>query len=176
MEINDAIDFIKPAFPSPQIRKVWADLGCGKGVFTHALAMLLQDQSMIYAIDSSRQKFRPSLNGNTISFYQMNFEKEDLPLQDLHGILMANSIHYVSEKRTLIRKLKRYLKHEGKLLMIEYEMDTPNPWVPYPVPYEVLSKMLREEGFPQVQLLNMRDSIYGHGKMYVCAAEQKLAS
>ena len=81
----------------------WAHLGCGEGVFTKALAEILPFQSEILAIDRTFQRLE-KIMGNQVSvnFQQANFEKDQLDLNDLNGILMANSFHFIQDKIKLI--------------------------------------------------------------------------
>ena len=76
MKLSEAIELIgdtQVSTPGPAVR---ADLGCGTGLFTHALAQLLSPGSTIYAIDKD------------VSAWNEN------PQQKYHldGIMMANSL------------------------------------------------------------------------------------
>lgn len=118
-----------PPFATPQ---KWADLGCGNGVFTQALACLLPTGSSIIAIDKTSQKL-PEMWGNSVNihFEKADFTSDNLPLSELHGILMANSLHFVKDKKTLIRKLEKHLSDAGFWLVVEYEHYVPNQWSPF---------------------------------------------
>ena len=85
----------------------WADLGCGSGTFTLALASLLSKGSLIYALDTNERAIQgiPDSYGNAIlKKLKGNFVIERLPFDDLDGILMANSLHYVKDKAGFYRK------------------------------------------------------------------------
>lgn len=168
MELHEAVELIKPALWSPQRSSVWADLGSGEGLFTHALANLLGPGSTIHAVDKSNQIIEPSHNNSTIFFHQLDFTRDALPFTDLDGILMANSIHFVQDKRGLIAQLKTILRENGQLVIIEYELVKGNHWVPYPIPYDSLQAQLTESGFKEVQRVGERRSLYAGRKMYVC--------
>jgi len=98
MQQSDTIALIKNAVTSKQPQR-WADLGCGSGTFTFALNGILSAGSHITAIDKQLQKL-------PLDFYKADFEKDDLPLSGLDGILMANSFHYVRDKQKLIKKTR----------------------------------------------------------------------
>src|SRR5580704_11555383 len=107
MSPTDAIALLSPAplnFAQPSR---WADLGCGTGLFTLALATLLQPGSTIFAIDR-QPKVRPQITPNQVRIEPVwiDFVKHPLNFHDLDGILMANSLHYVKDKATLIRTLR----------------------------------------------------------------------
>jgi SAM-dependent methyltransferase len=168
LELQEAIELIKPAFTPPQRKQVWAELGCGKGLFTYALATLLGSGSIIHAVDTSRQIIKPSFNGNRIVFHPLDFSEDILPFAQLDGILMANSMHFVEDKRTLLSRLRKLLRGDGQLVIIEYELDIGNAWVPHPVPQAILKAQLAESGFTDSRLVGERQSVYGGRKMYAC--------
>ncbi|GAB3320903.1 class I SAM-dependent methyltransferase [Larkinella ripae] len=167
MELHQAIDLIHPPLPQPN-PAVWADLGCGSGLFTHALAALLIHPATLYAVDKNPVFLpkRPVPAHTTIRERQLDFVKDELDLPVLDGILMANSLHFVADKKALIQQLKAHLKPNGGFLLVEYDTDTPNPWVPHPVSFQSLTKLAQETGFLSVNRINERPSAYGHSKLY----------
>lgn len=165
---NEVADFLlNKAFPTlKKTAEVWADLGCGKGFFTEALARQLSPKSKIYAIDKTNSLSLTSKSDITIKFQKANFEKDDLNLPVLDGILMANSLHFVEDKKTLLQKLIKHLKNDGKFLIVEYNTDTSNPWVPYPISFPRLEKLFSEAGFNSIQKMAEAKSLYGSGMIY----------
>lgn len=162
-------EFIFPAknkLAHPEFQR-WADLGCGEGVFTELLAGILPFQSEIIAIDQNNQRLNPIM-GNEVSvhFQQVDFEKEELDVTDLHGILMANSLHYIQDKEKLIRKLEAYFSDRKQFLIVEYETQTSNPWVPFPINFEKLKDLFHKFDYKSIEKLNTRKSAYG-GEMYI---------
>lgn len=148
----------------------WADLGCGSGLFSMAIASMLPNESDMLCIDLIDQKV-PSLSGRdvTLQFKKGNFIDFDLGLDQYDGILMANSLHFVSEKSALFIKLCSALKKQGSLVIIEYEREDPNEWVPYPVAFETLRVLLNHHGMAKVTKLSERKSAFG-SMMYACQA------
>ncbi len=144
----------------------WADLGCGSGLFSLALAHFLPAGSTIEAID-----IRPSIsrqttaNGVTILPRSADFIKDDLALSGLDGILMANSLHYVRDKPALL------LRFTGALLLVEYDTDRPvTHWVPYPLSLAAASTLLPVAGWPRIHKLGTRPSAYGRSEIYAALA------
>src|SRR3954471_12053386 len=122
MRLTDAITLIQAADIGTTIPATWADLGCGTGTFTHALAHLLAPQSTIYAVDSTRQHLpSPTSNNVEVVFQQADFVRAALPFPPLDGILMANALHYVQDKATLLERLKTYLADSGMFIIVEYD-------------------------------------------------------
>ena len=89
----------------------WADLGCGSGVFTEALANVLPSQSSIVGVDKMHHTLNEKM-GNQVSviFKKADFMSNDLPITTLDGILMANAFHFVKDKESLIKKLETQFK------------------------------------------------------------------
>lgn len=161
--------FVQPlrnqlAEPTPQR---WADLGCGSGVFTAALANILPSGSTILAVDKQVQNLAPVLDNKvTIQPIQADFEDQLPVLYPVDGIMMANALHYVEDKRTFVQNLENYFKQDKKMIIAEYDTNLPNSWVPFPVNFEKLTKLFHTLGYPVVKKVNSRASVYG-GTMYL---------
>ena len=169
MTLTEAQSLIVNApVPNTRYPAIWADLGCGSGLFTHALASLLPAGSIIYGIDKTVSlQASVTSNGVRIIPMQMDFAREDIPLQGLDGMLMANSLHYVKDKITLLTRLRSHMKAGAGMLMVEYDIDKPVPvWVPYPVGFLALEQLFRAIGGSRVLKLGVRPSAYGRGDLY----------
>lgn len=55
--LDKARRLLRPAIPEDS-GGVWADLGCGEGIFTYHLAALLQPGSKIHAVDKDRRRLQ----------------------------------------------------------------------------------------------------------------------
>ncbi|MFK7904851.1 MAG: class I SAM-dependent methyltransferase [Chitinophagales bacterium] len=171
MQISEAKDLIQNAPISPIQPMIWADLGCGSGIFTQALASLLPPKSTIYAVDQTQQDipqfFDQSVN---IEFVQANFERDNWYLEGkLEGVMMANALHYVSDKHHFLKRLLRHCSKEVLFIVVEYDHMNANPWVPYPIDFQSLKKLFQEVGFEVIEKLGERKSVYGGNNMYACA-------
>ncbi|MBS0031031.1 class I SAM-dependent methyltransferase [Chitinophaga sp. 22321] len=168
MDLKDAIALIKHIHFSAPGQSVWADLGCGDGLFTYALANLLETNSTIYAWDKSPVTLSRLANPHQVNIKpgQLDFLEDDLPVSDLDGIMMANSLHYVAGKPAFIDKISAQLGENGAFLIVEYETTNANPWVPYPIPFQSLTALFRKAGFTSAIKLGERPSIFRAGKMY----------
>ncbi|HEX3080810.1 MAG TPA: class I SAM-dependent methyltransferase [Puia sp.] len=178
MKLSEAISLIKHDRISKRARSTWADLGCGSGLFTQALGNLLADGSKIYAIDKNAEALRsiPAAGNIALEKIQANFNRDDLNLYQLDGILMANSLHFVKDKTSLLNKLKSYLKDEGSFLIIEYDLETPNPWVPYPVSYHSLQPLFENSGRYSFSKINEVPSKYNRSSIYSVLIEPNFTS
>jgi len=115
MILKDAIALIQHSDIAGRTNARWADLGCGSGLFTCALANLLQKGGTIDAIDKTITPLQKLPNPHKISIHtkQLDFIKEPLPFNGLDGILMANSFHYVADKMNFIAAAGKTLASDG---------------------------------------------------------------
>ena len=147
----------------------WADLGAGSGVFTKALAVLLGSGNTIYAIDQSEAALDLiDENARVANIIKLNknFIDDELGQTLLDGILMANSLHYVKAKDEFVVKLKEMIKPNGRLLLVEYDSVISNPWVPYPIDFASLTKLMKAAGFSSVEKLAEQPSQFRQGNIY----------
>jgi ubiquinone/menaquinone biosynthesis C-methylase UbiE len=166
MQLADVIEMISPIkeriFEGKQI---WAELGCGTGTFTIALASLLQPESMIYAVDENKKSLLqiPDEHRSVgIEKHVMDFVKMDIPFRNLDGLLMANSLHYVKDKKNFLAKIIHCLRENACFLIVEYDTEIVVPaWVPYPVSMSSLKKLFADAGYNHFQKLNERKSVFG---------------
>jgi len=166
MQFKEAVELINNDFTTTN-KQVWADLGCGTGTFTTALASLLPGNSLIHAVDKSKidlDKVPDHFEKVTIVKIHNDFTKEEFP-DNLDGILMANSLHYVKEKDLFIQKTGTHLKNKGRFLIVEYDTEISNSWVPFPVNYNSLKKLFEKEGY-KVEKLKEKPSIYRKENIY----------
>lgn len=153
---------------------VWADLGAGDGAFTLALAELIGATGTIYAVDRNQNALRRLAQSMQEQFPQVSlhclvadFDSPlDLPLLD--GIVMANSLHFIRHKENTLSLVRGYLKPvgsqpEARLLLVEYNSDQGNQWVPYPLSYPTWERFSRENGFRHTELLATYPSRFMRG-------------
>ena len=173
MTLQEGIALIKTDKIGSFKAATWADLGCGSGLFTNALASLLKDESTVYAVDKNLSSFHKnsSLKNILIKTVELNFEKTSLPFNNLDGILMANSLHYVKNKNDFIEKTKTCLNKNGCFLIVEYDMETANHWVPYPISFSSLKKLFHDVGFSFVEKISERPSAFNRGNLYSAIVE-----
>lgn len=167
MLLKDAIELIKSDHITKTGKQLWADLGCGSGIFTAALANLLPAESKIIAVDKNRSTLNriPSeINNVAIKKIDADLTTTELP-GELDGILMVNSLHYVKEKDLLLKKMLTRIKEDGCFIIGEYDTDTSNPWIPFPVSFKSLANLFDKEGFV-VTKLNEKPSVYRRANIY----------
>jgi SAM-dependent methyltransferase len=134
---------------------VWADLGAGDGAFTLALADLLELDARIIAVDRDGRALRRLADAMGTRFPQVRLETVTadftgaLDLPRLDGVVMANALHFVADghKDAVLQKIRGYLRPGGRLLMVEYDADSGNPWVPHPFAYGTWEGLALRAGF-----------------------------
>jgi SAM-dependent methyltransferase len=150
---------------------IWADLGCGNGTFTRALAQLLAAGSVVHAVDVDAAALANIPDGRdsaAIVTHHADFTKLPWPIdvERLDGILMANSLHYVRDQEAFVRRCEARLKDEGRFIIVEYDLERANRWVPYPVSRRGLTALFAAAGYSSPVWLGSRRSVYQRGEMY----------
>ena len=163
MDHTDHVNLLRPANLTPG--GTWADFGAGAGAFTLALRELVGPHANIYAVDKDqralrdlekahRERFTTSQNIHTV---RADFSGL-LSLPPLDGIVMANSLHYFKDKEKTLRHVRSFLKMNGILLLVEYNVDSGNLWVPHPLSFETYRQLAPSAGFSEPQLLGTAPS------------------
>jgi ubiquinone/menaquinone biosynthesis C-methylase UbiE len=178
MDHNDHVNLLNPANLPPG--GIWADFGAGSGAFTLALRELTGPDGEMYAIDSDRSRLNELQRSYRLRFGDANnlhiipgdFTRP-LDLPELDGILMANSLHYSKDKEKVLRHVRTLLKPRGVLLLVEYNVDRGNPWVPYPLSFETFHQLAPRAGFSEPHLLAKHPSSFLR-EFYSTAAYNKV--
>jgi len=144
----------------------WADLGSGSGAFTLALADLLGPGARIHSIDRDggvlrrqREAFERRFPDAAVEYREADFTRP-LDLPPLDGVVMANSLHFVRDKGPVLERVRDLLKPGGRLLLVEYDSDLGNPWVPHPLSYATWELLAPTRGFGRTRLLARVPSRY----------------
>lgn len=112
---------------------VAAELGSGTGYFTWRLAERVGAAGKVFAVDTRQTML--DLTAETIRKHKLaNVEfvlgsENDprLPAAALDMVLIANSYHEFSAPEAMINAVKRALKPDGRLVVIEYTDEHPDP-------------------------------------------------
>ncbi len=169
MNHDDHVRLLRGGVPGPG--GVWADLGSGAGAFTLALADLLGPTGEIYSVDRDQgalreqeKALRARFPAVRVRYLVADFSKR-LEMPPLDGVVMANSLHYQREKGPVLQLVRGYLKPGGRLILVEYNTDRGNTWVPYPLSYPAWEALARQQGFASTTLLATQPSRW-LGEMY----------
>lgn len=151
MELNIAKKLIKGGIDASIPAQQWVDLGAGDGLFTKALAELLPAGSQIIAIDKNSHALKSiSLTNVSIGLETLAIDFNSLPdhLPALDGIVMANALHYVKDQIRFLSHIRsHFLKTSGVIVVVEYDLEKSNPWVPYPISKKRLAMLAEQAEF-----------------------------
>jgi hypothetical protein len=92
----------------------------------------------------------------------------DLPRLD--GVVLANSLHFQADPCAVLARLVPRLAPAGRVIIVEYDIQKANPWVPHPVPFSGLPAVADCAGLSGPRLLARRPSRY-HGSMYAAVLD-----
>lgn len=174
MDHRDHVNLIKNGIAAAG--GVWADLGSGQGAFTLALAELLGPEGTIYSVDKNGRSLRQQeralarhFPATTATFHETDFRDAMHFLPPLDGILMANSLHFVRDKIPLLKQLRGYLRPGRQFLLVEYDTNRGNRWVPYPLAFPRWREVAAAAGFTQTTLLHTHPSSF-LGQIFAAAS------
>jgi ubiquinone/menaquinone biosynthesis C-methylase UbiE len=155
----------------------WADIGAGTGAFTLALAELLGPEGRIVAVDRDRgalaqnaEVVRAANPGLDLETVVADFTRP-LDLRPLDGLVAANSLHFVPRDRQVevIRALASHLVAGAPFVVVEYDADQGNPWVPHPFTFDTWLRMAVAAGLAEPRRLHRVPSRF-LGGIYSAAA------
>ena len=138
----------------------WLELGAGEGAFTLALADLLGPAGHITTVDRDARALAAGTHavndrfpGVTVAAAPGDFTK-GLPPGPFDGVLAANTLHFVRERRELLAAIRARMEPAGRLVVVEYDADRGNPWVPHPFSFETWRREARTAGFDEPRLIH----------------------
>jgi SAM-dependent methyltransferase len=161
MDHTDHVSLLRPGVPPGGS---WADLGAGDGAFTLALADLLGPGGRIVAVDRDRRALQRNAAAVAERFPATVHETlvADLTgpldiggIEGLDGIVAANSLHYVAADRQadVVRGLTGLLKPGARFVIVEYDAERGNPWVPHPISHRAWEWIAMAAGLTDTRLI-----------------------
>jgi SAM-dependent methyltransferase len=142
------------------------------------MAELLGPEARIYSVDSNasalliqEQELEARFPALRVELIRGDFkDKLDIP-SALDGIVMANSLHFQRDACAVLIHVSGWLKPGGRIVVVEYDIETHNPWVPYPLPFSRLPEVTACAGLSAPRLLDSRPSRY-HRRVYSAVCEK----
>jgi SAM-dependent methyltransferase len=163
MDHADHLELLRPAV---ERGGTWADLGSGTGAFTLALAELLGPTGSIWSVDRDARLLEQQ--GATIRALPSGTVARVLPLvadftrpltlPALDGIVMANSLHFVRDPVPVVSAIGALLRPGGRFVLVEYDADRGNHWVPHPISSERWPLVAEAAGLRGVREIGRRGS------------------
>ncbi|MGD2158721.1 MAG: methyltransferase domain-containing protein [Anaerolineales bacterium] len=177
MDHQDHVDLLREGVQNRGGK--WADFGSGRGAFTLALAELLNPQGEIYSVDKNASALRTQKRimlqhfpDTRVHYLSADFTKP-LAIPPLDGIVIANALHFIKNKIPVVKHLQTFLKKDGCFIIVEYNTDRGNMWVPYPVSYNSWEKLASQTGFASTRKIAARPSSF-LGEIYAALSHTPL--
>jgi ubiquinone/menaquinone biosynthesis C-methylase UbiE len=176
MEHADHVALIRDAVAGTGPR--WLELGAGRGAFTLALAELIGPDAEIVAVDRDAGDLRqladsmadrfPATRLRTVS---ADFTRP-LAIGDerFDGLLAANALHFVREPVAVIADVVPLLCPKARVLVVEYDADSGNPWVPHPISFSTWQAIAAAAGLSHTRLVGRVPSRF-LGAIYAAASD-----
>ena len=162
MDHHDHVNLLRPGIlRSGDTRPggIWADFGSGRGAFTLALADLIGPEGVIYSVDKSQSSLdqqQRAMDGRfpevEVHYLKADFTRP-LDLPPLDGLVAANALHFLKDKDKTVALLGNTLRAGGRFLVIEYDTDRGNHWVPHPFSFPTWQTIARRNGLHGTELL-----------------------
>jgi ubiquinone/menaquinone biosynthesis C-methylase UbiE len=156
MEHADHVALIRDAVTPGE---TWLELGSGDGAFTLALAELLGSKGVIHSVDRDRGALATQAKDLRARFPSVRLDQRTadftrpLGFSGMDGVLMANSLHFVRDKAPILAMVRSYLRPGGKFVLVEYDSDRGNIWVPHPISYTTWLAVAPPAGFSATRSL-----------------------
>jgi ubiquinone/menaquinone biosynthesis C-methylase UbiE len=159
---RDHVELIRAGVAGAGLR--WADLGSGSGAFTLALADVLGPDGEIWSVDRDAAALREQqaamlrrFPSARVTYVERDFTTS-LALPPLDGIVMANSLHFFRDQAGVLARLVPLLVAGGRFVLVEYDSDVGNPWVPYPISLRRWPTLAANSGLIDVREIGRRPS------------------
>ncbi len=154
----------------------WLELGAGEGAFTLALAELIGPAGSILATDRDDRALRMAAGAVERSFPTVALETrvfdytDAIPYGPFDGVLAANTLHFVADRDSTLRAIRFALAPGGRLVVVEYDADSGNPWVPHPFSFEMWRTEAMRAGYDEPRRIGRVPSRF-LGAIYAAVSE-----
>ncbi|MDX9872724.1 MAG: methyltransferase domain-containing protein [Clostridia bacterium] len=142
------------------------DIGAGSGIFTLPAAQATKEK--VYALELSAEMLsligdKAKAEGITnIELVKVEGETFDLADNTMDIALMVTVLHEIKNKEALLTEIRRILKMEGRLAIIEFhKRETPmGPALSHRMEKEELPDLLPSAGFREMESFDLGDNFY----------------
>lgn len=146
-----------------------ADIGCGTGVYTIALAEQVGEMGQVYAVDVHRDALH-TLAGTLEKRGIMNVEmiwanvEKSVPIDaySLDAVVVSNVLFQLENIESFLSHVSKVLKPEGQLLIVEWSDSHGGigPHKDHVVPEELAEQLVLKHGFRMLKRLPAGDFHY----------------
>ena len=151
---------------------IWADLGCGDGTFTLALAEVLASGSTIHAMDLDASALREDPFGAPGRTESQRTGEISQHSRGHSPVSMAFSwptrcTTSKIRRRSFDVRTSNEIAAPVSPRRIRYE--PPSRWLPYPVSQTSLAELFERAGYSSIKVLRSRPSVYRRAPLYAAA-------
>ena len=136
LENPERIERLKPAEVLSRLElkngNIVADIGSGSGVFTRKLAQAVAPDGMVFAVDIdqelldyNRKKIHEAKLSDIVEFVLGHFDDPRLPPESCDLIFICDVVHHIEHREVYLRNLRRCMKPDGRLAIIDYKANWP---------------------------------------------------
>ncbi len=162
--------------PQPTLEKlgltsadIVADIGCGIGYFTIPAAGMLASENMVYALDTSDQmleevkKRMSAADISNITAIKTSEYDLKLPEKSVTFALLVNVLHEIEDKAQFVTEVRRILKPEGKIAIIEWEKENMEMGPPkdHRIGKDETESLLKSAGIISASSMQITGALYG---------------
>lgn len=145
-----------------------ADIGCGIGYFSIPAAEIIGETGLVFGLDLSVEMIEDldhKIETNNLQNIRTVITSEnDLKLGDesIDFAFLANVLHELDEIPPMLREVKRILKDEGKIVVLEWKKEESDygPPVEHRLADEAVVSLLQEFGFKNIEQLDIEQHFY----------------
>lgn len=146
-----------------------ADIGCGIGYFSIPAAEMLTDRNKVFALDTSEEMLteveKRALVAGVSNVVTINTEEYDLklPNDSITFALLVNVLHEINDRKRFIGEIKRILKPEGRLAVVEWKKEDMEMGPPtgHRIGFDETVKLITEEGLSMIDEMEFTGVFYG---------------
>lgn len=147
-------------------KNVLCDIGAGSGIFSIPAAEISSGD--IFALEISEDMIdvleRKKSESNIQNLMIRKVESERLPLESgiCDMVIMVTVLHEIEDKGTILSEIKRILKPNGKLAVIEFHKEiTPmGPPTDHRISQEQVTELCHANGFDTIEKFKLGDNFY----------------
>lgn len=159
----DPLEFLKSNGLSPGMSI--ADIGCGPGFFTFPAAEIVGKEGRVYAVDIQEDMLKELKRRNlpeNVSVFQSS--ENNIPIEDeaCDMALLAFVLHEADERIVFLNELKRILRPQGRLLLLDWEKKVEDKGPPFEERIDIMEarRLLEKVGFEIEEKGNINPSHY----------------
>ncbi len=149
-----------------------ADLGCGAGFFTIALAKVVSENGKVFAVDVQKSSLSSvEIKAKAEGLGNIQYVWADLEMlgstkisaDSIDVVLLANTLFQSSRKSDIFKEGIRMLSNSGVLVVVDWRPDAlgVGPKEGFRIPKEEMIRVAGENGLKQEKEFNVGDYHYG---------------